>query len=235
MTLEDVDTDIWIAEGGVVDFYGFPYPTRSVIVRLPDGALWVWSPIALTDALKAEVTALGRVAHLVSPNKIHHLFLPDWHAAWPEAKLWGPASTLRKRKDLPFQPALADTPPADWQGMFEQALFRGSPLFEEVVFAHLPSSTAIFADLSENFSDEFLHNHWKPWQAGIAKVWGIVVGKGYAPLELRLSWLNRAPARRALARILATHPRRVVMAHGDWIRRDGEAYLGKAFGWLTGH
>lgn len=176
--------------------------------------------------------ALGPVAHLVSPNKIHHLFLPDWHADWPDAKLWGPKSTLRKRNDLTFEAALENTPPEAWQGVFEQALFRGSPLFEEVAFVHRPSGTVIFADLSENFSDDFLCHHWKPWQRSIAKVWGIVVGKGYAPLELRLSWLDRAPARKALERILETRPQRVIMAHGDWIRSGGEAYLHRAFKWL---
>ncbi|MEZ5947029.1 MAG: hypothetical protein R3C04_09310, partial [Hyphomonas sp.] len=65
-------------------------------------------------------------------------------------------------------------------------------------------------------------------------VWGIVVGKGYAPLELRLSWLDRTPARKALIRILETHPQRVIMAHGDWIRSGGEAYLRQAFRWLLG-
>ena len=151
--LQPLDTDIWLAEGPVVDFHGFPYPTRMVLVRLPDGALWAWSPVALTDELRAEVEAIGTPAHLVSPNAIHHLYLSEWHKAWPGAKLWGPAKTIKKRGDLPFQPALEDTAPDDWQGVVTQAWFRGSPLLDEIAFVHRPSSTAIFADLSENFSD----------------------------------------------------------------------------------
>jgi hypothetical protein len=230
--LEPVDTDIWLAEGPVVDFHGFPYPTRMVIVRLPDGALWIWSPVALTDELKADVEALGPVAHLVSPNKIHHLYLTEWHAAFPDAKLWGPGSTIRKRSDLPFQPALEDTPPADWQGAIDQAWFRGSFFMDEIAFVHRSSRTAIFADLSENFSDDFLNRHWKGWKTAIAKLWGIVVGKGYAPLEWRLSFTNRAPARAAIAHIAATHPDRVIMAHGEWVNTGGEAFLRQAFAWL---
>ena len=230
--LEPVDTDIWLTEGPVVDFYGFPYPTRSVIVRLPDGALWVWSPVALTPDLKAEVEALGPVAHLVSPNKIHHLYLTEWHAAYPQAKLWGPASTLHKRNDLPFQPALEDTAPEDWQGAIEQAWFRGSAFMDEIAFVHRPSRTAIFADLSENFGEDFLKRHWKAWQRAIANIWGIVVGRGYAPLELRFTWFNRQPAREALGKMIAAHPTRVIMAHGEWVKADGEAYLRQAFAWL---
>jgi|TARA_R110002020_G_scaffold83397_2_gene207368 hypothetical protein len=232
MRLEPVDEDIWIAEGPLVDFYGFPYPTRAVIVRLPDGTLWVWSPIALDGDLQQEVTALGSVAHLVSPNKIHHLNLSQWHAAYPEAKLWGPASTIAKRADLPFQKPLEDQAPDDWQGVFVQAWFRGSPVLDEIVFVHTASATAIMADLSEHFSEGFLKTNWKAWQRPIARLWGIVEGKGYAPLEWRLSWFNRKPARKALTRILNASPERVIMAHGEWIRSGGRAFLERALAWL---
>ena len=76
--LENIGTEIWLADGDIVDFYGFPYSTRMVVVRLASGMLWVWSPIALSENLRKQVDALGRVAHLVSPNKIHHLYLADW-------------------------------------------------------------------------------------------------------------------------------------------------------------
>ncbi len=32
--LEKLDESLWLADGETVSFYGFPYPTRSVIVRL---------------------------------------------------------------------------------------------------------------------------------------------------------------------------------------------------------
>jgi hypothetical protein len=72
------DGDIWIADGPTVSFFGFPYPTRMVLARLHDGTLWVWSPVALDDALADEIDRLGPVGHLVSPNKLHHLFLGAW-------------------------------------------------------------------------------------------------------------------------------------------------------------
>jgi hypothetical protein len=74
--------------------------------------------------------------------------------------------------------------------------FRGSPLLDEIVFFHRPSRTAVLADLSENFEEAFLRRHWSWWQRPIARLWKIVEPYGYAPLEWRLSWRNRAPARR---------------------------------------
>ncbi len=119
MRLEAIDDNIWIAEGDLVSFYGFPYPTRSVIVRLVNDILWIWSPIALTPELRSEVEALGTVTHLVSPNKLHHLYLQDWKAAFPAAHLWGPQSTIEKRPDLTFEPSLQHTPPAEWAGAID--------------------------------------------------------------------------------------------------------------------
>lgn len=84
--IEHVDTGLWIADGNCVSFYGFAYPTRSAIVRLSNGDLWVWSPIELTPDLQQSVDALGPVRHLISPNKLHHLYLQDWKAAYPEAR-----------------------------------------------------------------------------------------------------------------------------------------------------
>jgi hypothetical protein len=42
MPLEQIDDGVWLAEGGLVSFYGIPYPTRSIIVRLSGSALWIW-------------------------------------------------------------------------------------------------------------------------------------------------------------------------------------------------
>ena len=231
--LEAIGTSIWLAEGDIVDFYGFPYPTRSLIIQLANGDLWIWSPIRLEPDLAQEVEALGPVTHLVSPNKIHHLYLQDWQVAYPRARLWGPQSTIDKRTDLRFEAALTDTSPPDWQNEIDQFWFTGSPALDEMVFFHRASRTAILADLSENFTDTFLREHWRLWQRTIARWWKIVEPFGYAPLELRLSWFKRAAARKALGRLLESDPEQVIVAHGEWQREGGKAYLQSAFRWLA--
>jgi hypothetical protein len=203
-----------------------------VIVRLPDGGLWVWSPVELTGALRAEIDALGPVAHLVSPNRLHHLYLAAWQEAWPQARLWGPATTRAKRKDLAFAGTLGAAAPAAWAGVIEQWDVRLMPAFEEVVFLHRPSRTAILADLSEAFSADFLRRHWSPWKRWIARLWGITEEAGKAPLELRLLTWRRRAVRRQIQELIDRRPERVVMAHGVWQRRDGAAYLARAFRWL---
>jgi len=230
--LERIADDIWLLEGGLVDFYGFAYPTRSVVVRLPSDRLWIWSPVQLTPSLSEAIDRLGTPRHLISPNKIHHLFLADWRAAYPDALLWGPKSTIDKRPDLHFQEPLGDRPPPEWEEAFDQAWFQGSRFMDEIVFFHRASRTVILADLSENFSDDFLRTNWRAWQRWIAYAWGIVEGRGYAPLEWRLSFFDRRAARSARDRVLAWNAERVVMAHGEWQPSNGRRYLEKALSWM---
>lgn len=232
MALEKIDDRIWLAEGEIVSFYGFPYPTRSVVVRLGKGDLWVWSPVKPSPGLIEEVGRLGPVAHLVSPNKIHHLYLQDWTARFPDAQLWGLPSTIGKRRDLTFREALSDVPPMPWQPDLDQAWFRGSPAMDEVVFLHRPSRTVIVADLIENFTDRFLREHWSWWQRPLARLDGITAHRPRAPLEWRLSFIDRAPARAARDKVLAWPCERVIMAHGEWQRADGHRFLARSLDWL---
>lgn len=229
--LEQLHDDLWVAEGGIVSFLGAPYPTRCVIARLADGDLWVWSPVALTPALRGDVERLGAVRHLVSPNKLHHLYLRAWKDAWPAASLWGPRSVMRKCPQLPFRAALEDMPPPQWLGGIDQAWFRGSFAMDEIVFLHRASGTVIVADLIQAFSDAFLKRHWGRW-GFVARLDGLGRRDPGAPREWRLSFLNRAPARAARDKVLGWDCERVVIAHGDWPRTGGHAFLEKALRWL---
>jgi len=229
--LEQVHEALWVAGGELVSFFGLPYPTRCVIARLENGDLWVWSPVKLTEALRTEVDRLGSVRHLVSPNKLHHLYLQAWKAAYPKASLWGPQSTITKRSDLSFREPLQDSPPPDWLPDIDQAWFRGSFAMDEIAFLHRPSGTAIIADLIQTFSDHFLRQHWGSWRF-LARLDGLTHAQACAPLEWRMSFINRTPARRARDKVLGWNCERVVVAHGEWPRANGHAFLARSFRWL---
>lgn len=229
--LQQVHDALWVAEGEIVSFFGCPYPTRSVIARFANGDLWVWSPVKLTAHLRNEVDSLGCVRHLVSPNKLHHLYLQEWKVAYPEAQLWGPQTTIKKLPDVKFQEALVDSPPAEWLDDINQAWFRDSLVMDEIVFLHRPSATVIIADLIQTFSDHFLREHWG-WRRFLARLDGLTQGQACAPLEWRLSFINRAPARRARDKVLNWNCQRVIVAHGEWLHANGKAFLANSFRWL---
>ena len=201
--LEQIHDALWLVEGQIVSFYGFPYPTRSIVARLGNGDLWVWSLVKLRPELRADLETLGPVRHLVSPNKLHHLYLRDWQIAYPRAQLWGPLSTIRKRRDLKFRDPLRDSVPPEWGSDIDQVWFRGSFAMDEIVFFHRPSRTVIVADLIEAFSDRFLREHWRWWQRPLARIDGIVADKALAPLE----WRCRSSIERRRAPLGPRHSR----------------------------
>jgi hypothetical protein len=230
--LKKVGDEIWLADGGIVSFLGFPYPTRCVVIRLQNGGLWIWSPIKLTPELRLDIDRCGPVEHLVSPNKLHHLFLAEWRLAYPKAMLWGPSSTIKRHSDWDFGSPLQYESPAQWQGAFDQAWFRGSVTMDEIAFYHRPSRTAIIADLIQAFDDQFLCDHWQWWQRPLARLGGISAARPQAPFDWRLSFIDRSSARLAREKVLGWNCDKVILAHGIWQRDAGSSFLVGALAWL---
>jgi hypothetical protein len=172
------------------------------------------------------------VQHLVSPNKLHYLFLEAWQKVFPDARMWGTPSTIAKVKTLRFTGTLGDEPPPEWAGQIDQFHFTNSPFLDEMMFFHRVSRTAIIADLSQPFSQAFLTHHWPWWLRKIAGMAKMVEGWGYPPPELRFSFRHRAAARQKIRALIGAHPERVVVAHGEIVRAGGEDYLRRAFSWL---
>jgi Domain of unknown function (DUF4336) len=226
--LTEVARNIWIADGPCVPFFGFPYPTRMTVVRLCDRSLWVWSPIQLTEQLKATLNQQGPVRHLVSPNKIHHLYLGEWLQAWPDAKLYASPGLARRCRDLSFSAKLGDAPDPAWCADIDQVIVRGSFIMDEVVLFHCGSRTAIVADLVQRFDRATLHG----WRRMLMTLDGVTGVHGSTPREWRLSFWNRAAARRAMRKILDWNPERVVIAHGEWVRANGREVLERALAWM---
>jgi hypothetical protein len=227
--LNQIERDIWIADGPSVSFFGFPYPTRMTVVRLADGSLWVCSPTALSASLAEALDALGPVRHLVSPNKLHHLFLKQWALAWPGARLYASPGLMRRRRDLTFTRELGDAPDAAWAADIDQVIFHGSFVLEEVVFFHRASRSVIVTDLVQRFEPASLHG----WRGALMRLDGLAGPDGSTPREWRLSFWNRRAARAALHQALAWNPRRMIIAHGDWVRENGAAALAHSLRWLA--
>jgi hypothetical protein len=230
--LTQLGPDLWFADGGIVSFKGFDYPTRMAVVRLANGGLWLWSPVKKSAVLENAVRELGPVDHIVSPNRLHYLFLAEWQAAFPGAKLWGTAETIAKCTALRFCGALADCPPPAWRGQIDQYYFTNSPLLAELIFFHRRSRTAIIADLSQTFTESFLEDHWPWWMRPVARLSRMMEGFGYPPIDYRLSFRRRKAARPKIRTLIEELPEHVLVAHGELVTTGGEAFLRRAFSWL---
>jgi len=226
--LEEFGPSLYAADGPSVSFFGFPYPTRMALARLSNGAVWVWSPVALTEELVDEVRAIGPVRHIVSPNKLHHLFLEQWAERWPDARLYAPPGLARKRPEIRFDAELGDAPDPGWAADIDQVIFRGSFAMEEVAFFHRTSGTAIIGDLIQRHPASRMSG----WKGMLMRLDGLVGRHGSTPREWRATFIPRGRARAAREKVIGWNAERLLVAHGECAQAGASEIIAEALGWI---
>jgi hypothetical protein len=226
--MQSIDRDLWTAVSPL-RFVGLEVGARMTVVRLPDGRLWLHSPIAASPERVREVQALGPVAFLVAPNRFHHLYVGEWQQAFPEASVYVAPGLETKRADLAITGVLGDEPEPGWKDTIDQTRIEGFPFANEVVFFHRPTATLIASDLAFHFG---------PSSAPLTR-WVARLGGGYdrlAPtLVERLLIKDRAAFGRSLARILAWPFERVIVAHGAISETGGREEIVQGYAFVLDH
>lgn len=225
MALKNIADGVWI-DTGPTSIVGMKLTATMCVLRLGQGELLVYSPIALTDARRAEVEALGPVAHLYAPNLFHHLWMADWVAAFPNARLHGPAGLPKKRRDLRLARSLPGEPEPAFEGVIDELFIDGFRLEESVLF-YRPAGTLVVADL--------VHNVGKPTQ-GWAKFYARTMGF-YDKVALSgvLRWTafsDKKAARQSIERLLKLPIERIVVGHGTPILSNARRELSQAYAFL---
>jgi len=223
--LRQLATDLWVATRPLPIAVG-DVGARMTVIRTR-GDLLLHSPIALDDATKRAVDALGAVRWIVAPNKAHHLFVAPWATAYPNAATCAPQGLGEKRRDLRFVHTLDAGPkPESWPDDVDYLLVEGAPLLNELAMLHPPSRTLVLTDLVFNVhagaSNRARFFHW-------------VVGATdrFGPHRLiRGSFRNRSAVRQSIERVLAWDFDRIVMSHGDVLETGGRAAMERAFAFL---
>lgn len=229
--LTPLATDIWFSDGpAVVGAAGFRFPTRMVLIRLPDdGGLWVWSPVALTDDLRAAVDQLGVVRHVVAPNHLHYTFLADWACAFPDARIYGAPGLSPEVAGATIHSTIQDEPIRAWSGAIDHVVVRGNRITTEVVFFHRATSTTLVTDLVQQIP----RGWFKGWRAAVAKLDLMTAPTPSVPRKFRLATTDRPAFRTAIRRILEWPTEKLIIAHGAPVKRDGKDVLHNAFDWLV--
>ena len=219
--------NLWVRECPL-RFGGLEVGARMTVVRLPDEKLWVLSPIRVSPELLGEVEALGPVAYLVAPNRLHHLFMADWQKAFPDAAAYLAPGLESKRKDLRYDGLLSDEAEPGWKGTIEQVVVQGFPFANEVAFYHAPTTTLVLTDLAFNIGT----NTKLPWLT--RKAFGLIGTAGeVAPTLLEKLLVRDRPAfRSSLDRILEWPFERIIVAHGDVSELGGREELVRGYAWL---
>ena len=135
-----------------------PFPLDSTMTVVKDsgsGGLTLHSVVTADAALIAAVAALGEVTNIVAPNLQHWLFVKEWAAAYPDAKIW--LAEAAHGEDLHEKLAVALTHHrgeirtlahvGELGPELSFRLLEGAPLsLNEMLFFHRPSGSLIASD-----------------------------------------------------------------------------------------
>ncbi len=213
--------DLW-TESAPHTMLGVHFGARMTVVRLPDGGLWLHSPLPLTDARRAELAAFGPVRHIVAPNLFHHLYAGEWAAAVPDAQLHLAPGLDKKRPDLKGTSLDGANP---WPGTLDATRVDGFRMMETTFF-HAPSRTLICTDLVANLPpSDHAWTRFYSWMTGLKD-------EPSVNRIIRGSVNDNAAARRSLDALIALDPARLILAHGRILETEGAAGLRQAWSWL---
>ncbi|PWZ00661.1 hypothetical protein BCV70DRAFT_199928 [Testicularia cyperi] len=229
-----------------------PIGGRSIAIKMRDGKLWVVPSTPLDGPTKTKIDALGQVAYLVAPDNVHHLFLKDFHAAYPSAKVVGTEGHEEKRPDVKFDGIYGKDPEGTMYGYENELVPQYFPTFanKDVAFLHKDSKTLITADLLFNLP---CHQQYRNTPAGRATSWipGIIwfsklfnpytsfhkmflSGAGIAsPIPNMANGGSKQERQKNFAQAASNVAKwdfqRIIMLHGDIIENHGQEAWRTAF------
>lgn len=193
---------------------GVPFPARMTIVGLGDGSLALVSPVAITDGLAEELSALGEVSHVLQPNRLHGLFLASAAERYPRAR-------VVRAEELA---AVVESTPVLRDVLAARAI-EGVPKIEESVLYHPASRSLVVTDLVFNIVRP---PSWKTslllWMTGTrgrlaqSRVW-------------RWSARDRNAFRASVSAVSGFGFDRLIVAHGECIESGAYERLASVFGW----
>jgi len=227
MALTKISNNIWNLDGDPISFLTFPYEIRSTVVEVREGEYLVHSPVQVEKS-KYLQNLPGKIKYIVSPNKLHSLFLDDWQKVFPDCVLYAPPGLSRKRPNIAFFKELDDKAEPPWQDTLLQKIVRGSWFMSEVVFFHRPSQSLILGDLIENHDPSKLS--WIHRQMAAAV--GMLAPHGSTARIFRWTFMPRRETREDIREILAWNPKRVIMNHGPMVETGAQDFLMNAFKWV---
>jgi Domain of unknown function (DUF4336) len=206
------------------------FTTRMTVVRLSNGELFLHSPIKFDERLAKQLEALGKVRHLVSPNKFHYAHIGEWAIAFPETISWASPRVRHRARarhvHIDFTKDLADSVPEEWRGQLDQLLFPGG-YFKEFIFLHKASRTLILADTIINLELDKLS---EPWRTA-TKLTGMYHPYGRVFFGMRLPLrFQRRKAKAAIERIHAWHPQRILLSHGRCFDANADEVIRRILG-----
>ena len=223
--------NIWTVDGDDVRMYGvLPFTTRMTVVQLEAGGVWLHSPVRPTPARRRAVDQLGKVEHLVAPNKIHSLGIEPWKAMYPSAKVWASPAFNERHPNIAVDAVLTNVAEAPWSGEIDHCVVDGHAVLDEVEFLHKKSKTLIITDFIQKH--EISGESWF-WR-GVKHMAGILGRDGGVAVDIKFSVRDKTAIRRSIDTILGWEFDNLILAHGHCLQGGAKEDVSRAFDWITG-
>jgi hypothetical protein len=220
--LRPLDENLWVIDLPFKMLGGIQIGTRTTVIRLADGALFMHCPGPIEEDDFQEIAKLGDVRHIVAANLFHNLYVKKTLARYEGATFYAPPDFEQKVPDATYE-TLTDQPPAAWVGDLDQIAIEGAPRLSEIVFVHRASRTLLLTDLCFNMqhSDSLITRIMMSMMGGYGH---------FGPSRLARSFMkDKAAVKAGVERILELDFDRVVVAHGEVLETGGREALRESF------
>lgn len=226
---------------------------RGTIVALASGNLAVFSPVALTDAVKKELAGFGNgeVKYITALDQEHHIFIESWAKQWPEAKVIAPETLpayrekqgygrIEESRWCLFRKAdkAGFTVSEEFDREFDME-YVSAHANQELVFNHRPSKTLIEADLMFNLpaTEQFSKTGLSATSGSLTQLFTALNNtKGDATWQRRFIWYaisagDRNGFNQSVSKIAKWDFEKIVPCHGDVIESGGKGIFETVMRW----
>ncbi|KAH6665489.1 hypothetical protein B0J14DRAFT_606210 [Halenospora varia] len=224
---------------------------RGTIVKLSTGSLAVFSPVSLTQEVRAKVEKLGILRYIVALNIEHHLFISSWAGAFPGAEVIGMEGLPEKREKSEATSGVKFTHVFTTQNKTSKKIssefdtefgyeYVDSHQNKELVFFHKPTGTLIEADVLFNLpaTEQYSRTQDGAKSSVLTKfVVSLLHAEGDVKWQKRILWYlscssDREGFGQSAKRILNWDFDRIIPCHGDVIESGGKKVLERLTEWF---
>ncbi|MBV9991721.1 MAG: hypothetical protein JOZ72_10545 [Alphaproteobacteria bacterium] len=222
--LQRIDDRILIVTGTIKMPIG-SFERRMSVVRLNDGTLAFYSPVALDEEQMSQIDAFGRPAWLIVPGRHHRLDVKPFKHRYPAAKVIAAPGARGDVEELVAVDA-TDVEFPDASLRFSVVPGTGQDEAALVVAAEA-GTTLILNDILANVQNA------TGVDGIIARLFGFAGDKPQIPLPEKLGIIDDRKALAAQFRAWAELPlARIVVSHGEPIVEDPSGVLREVAGTL---
>jgi len=218
--MRNIDKNLWVNETQF-RLFGAEFGNRMTVIRLENNELLIHSPTKLDGSIVKEVSELGKVSYIVTPNNFHGLFAEEWCNAFKGAKYFsakGDVKESRPIEDLAIE--------IESSGV-EIIRIEGADKVNEYAFFHKATSSLILTDMAFNIPSSV-----PLWSKVFFSLNGSL-GK-FGPSRLMKSMITDQQALQgSIDQILLRDIERIIVSHGDIVESKARETMKAAFSWLS--